>query len=57
METWDNVKVALMTVAAARFAEFVNELVPGCREQFQITGALPSENQSILHSVAVAREN
>ena len=38
METWDNVKGALMTVAASRFAEFVNELVPGFKEQFQRTG-------------------
>ena len=38
METWDNVKGALMGVAATRFTDFVEELVPGFQEQFRRTG-------------------
>jgi hypothetical protein len=36
-ETWDNVKGALIGVAATRFKDFVGEIVPGFREHFQRT--------------------
>ena len=35
LETWDNIKGALVGVAATRFKEFVGEIVPGFHEQFQ----------------------
>jgi hypothetical protein len=31
---WDNIKGALIGVAATRFKEFVGEVVPGFHEQF-----------------------
>jgi hypothetical protein len=37
LETWDNIKGALIGVAAARFKDFVGEVVPGFHEQFQHT--------------------
>jgi len=37
LETWDNIKGALIGVAAARFKDFVGEVVPGFHEQFQRT--------------------
>lgn len=37
LETWDNIKGALIGVAATRFKEFVGEVVPGFHEQFQST--------------------
>jgi hypothetical protein len=37
LETWDNIKGALIGVAATRFKEFVGEVVPGFHEQFQRT--------------------
>ena len=39
LETWDNIKGALIGVAATRFQEFVGEVVPGFQEQFQSTEA------------------
>jgi hypothetical protein len=36
LESWDNIKGALIGVAATRFRDFVDELVPGFREQFQL---------------------
>jgi hypothetical protein len=33
LETWDNIKGALIGVAAARFKEYVGEVVPGFKEQ------------------------
>lgn len=46
METWDNIKGALIGVAAARFKDFVGDVVPGFHEQFQRTeektGAIPA---------------
>ena len=35
LETWDNIKGALIGVAATRFKDFVGEIVPGFQEQFQ----------------------
>lgn len=35
LETWDNIKGALIDVAATRFKDFVGEIVPGFQEQFQ----------------------
>ena len=37
LETWDNIKGALIGVAATRFKDFVGELVPDFNEQFQRT--------------------
>jgi len=36
-ETWDNIKGALIGVAATRFKDFVAEVVPGFHQQFQRT--------------------
>jgi hypothetical protein len=37
LETWDNIKGALLGVVATRFKDFVGEVVPGFHEQFQRT--------------------
>ena len=37
LETWDNIKGALIGVAATRFKDFVGEVIPGFEEQFQTT--------------------
>jgi hypothetical protein len=37
LETWDNIKGALIGVAATRFKDFVGDVVPGFHEQFQKT--------------------
>ncbi len=37
LETWDNIKGALIGVAATRFKDFVGEVVPGFSAQFQRT--------------------
>jgi hypothetical protein len=37
LETWDNIKGALIGVAAARFKDFVGEIVPGFQEQLRTT--------------------
>jgi hypothetical protein len=37
METWDNIKGALIGVAAARVKDFVGDVVPGFREELQQT--------------------
>ena len=37
LETWDNIKGALIGVAAMRFKDFVGEIVPGFHEEFQRT--------------------
>jgi hypothetical protein len=37
LHTWDNIKGALIGVAATRFKDFVGEFVPGFDEQFQRT--------------------
>ena len=41
LETWDNIKGALIGVAATRFKDFVGEIVPGFHEQFQQTEEKP----------------
>jgi hypothetical protein len=35
--TWDNIKGALIGVSAARFKDFVGDVVPGFQEQLQRT--------------------
>lgn len=35
LETWDNIKGALIGVAATRFTDFVSDMVPGFQEQFR----------------------
>lgn len=35
LETWDNIKGALIGVAASRFKDFVGEVVPGFHSQYQ----------------------
>ena len=37
LETWDNIKGALIGVAATRFKDFVGQVVPGFHEEFQRT--------------------
>ena len=37
LETWDNIKGALIGVAATRFKDFVSEIVPGFQEQYRKT--------------------
>ena len=37
LETWDNIKGALIGVAATRFKDFVGEIVPGFQEQLKKT--------------------
>jgi hypothetical protein len=44
LETWENIKGALIGVAATRFKDFVAELVPDFNEQFQHTQA---KNRSV----------
>jgi hypothetical protein len=39
METWDNIKGAIIGVAATRFKDFVAEVIPGFQEQYQRTEA------------------
>ena len=36
LEIWDNIKGAMIGVAATKFKGFVEEIVPGFQEQFQI---------------------
>ena len=35
LETWDNIKAALIGIAATRFKSFIGELVPGFDDQFR----------------------
>jgi len=44
LETWDNIKGALIGVAATRFKDFVGEVVPGFHEQFRKTEGLKSSS-------------
>jgi hypothetical protein len=37
LETWDNIKGALIGVAAARFKDYVGQVVPGFKEQLDRT--------------------
>jgi hypothetical protein len=37
LETWDNIKGALIGVAATRFKDFVGEVIPGFHEQLRNT--------------------
>jgi hypothetical protein len=37
LETWDNIKGALIGVAASRIKDFVGEIVPGFQEQLRTT--------------------
>jgi hypothetical protein len=48
LKTWDNIKGALIGVAATRFKDFVGEVVPGFREQFRNTEGMDSPG---AHSV------
>ena len=55
LETWDNIKGALIGVAASRFKDFVGEIVPGFHDQFQnsekakgsISGGSPSSSSPV----------
>jgi hypothetical protein len=53
METWDNIKGALIGVAAARVKDFVGVVVPGFREELQQT---EEEADATRRSRADARE-
>ena len=46
-ETWDNVGSALIGVAAARFTELIDRLVPGFQDQFRRAADKPKANQNI----------
>ena len=46
LETWDNIKGALIGVAATRFKDFVSEVVPGFEEQFRRTESQKSSSPS-----------
>ena len=46
LDTWDNINGALIGVAATRFKDFVADVVPGFREQFQQTEAKAKGRQS-----------
>jgi hypothetical protein len=51
LETWDNIKGALIGVAATRFKDFVGEIVPGFKEQFHNTEqATSSSGQTAMTS-------
>ena len=43
LETWDNIKGALIGVAATRFKDFVGDVVPGFSEHFQRTATQAKE--------------
>ena len=45
IELWDDIKGALIGVAAARFKDFVGEVVPGFSEQFRRTEKKINANQ------------
>ena len=47
VESWDDIKGALIGVAATRFKEFVGEVVPGFREQLQRTEKKIETNQPL----------
>ena len=38
LETWDNIKGALIGVAATRFTDFVDQVVPGFNKHYQTAG-------------------
>jgi hypothetical protein len=42
LETWDNIKGALIGVAATKFKDFVGEFVPGFHDQFRKTEGMKS---------------
>lgn len=44
LETWDNIKGALIGVAATRFKDLVSEVVPGFQEQYQRTEQKAKQN-------------
>jgi hypothetical protein len=50
LETWDNIKGALIGVAATRFKDFVGEVVPGFHEQYQHTEAKAKVQPPLYHS-------
>ena len=58
LETWDNIKGALIGVAASRFKDFVGEIVPGFQDQFQSTdktkASLPSGTPAASSPVRTA---
>jgi uncharacterized membrane protein YebE (DUF533 family) len=37
LETWDNIKGALIAVAATRFKDYVGDVIPGFQEQYRKT--------------------
>ena len=45
LQMWDNIKGALIGLAATRFKEYVGELIPGFNEQFQRTEKPPESSQ------------
>ncbi len=55
LETWDNIKGALIGVAATRFKDFVGEVIPGFQEQFRNTEVAKKTAGSVDASSPVAR--
>ena len=45
LETWDNIKGALIGVAATRFKDFVGEIIPGFQEQLRTTEYATKERE------------
>ncbi len=45
-ETWDNIKGALIGVAATRFKDYVGEFIPGFHEQFRKTEMMKGSSSS-----------
>src|SRR5205807_850041 len=53
LETWDNVKGALIGVAATQFKRVLGEFVPGFKEQVQKTEA--EKEQTLQHATPPAQ--
>ena len=45
LETWDKIKGALMGVAATRVKDYVDEIIPGFKEEFRRSGEKTRETQ------------
>lgn len=52
VDTWDNIKSALVGVAATRFTDFVGEIVPGFQDHFKRTSER-SQGRHGLHGEMV----
>jgi hypothetical protein len=57
LETWSNIKGALIGVAATKFKDYVGQFVPGFNEQYQATEAKRRSGQPALASPAAGPRN